>query len=171
MLRDIWVDADSLPKDLRPVVIRLSQRLEVPLYFTADRSLPDVAGFICTDTDRIRKENNDSTLKSNVKMVVVKTGENSADNYIAEHAQEGSLCITHDIPLAARLLEKNCTVIDDRGGTYTSDNIKALLADRSVNAELRSWGVFSEQQSKHSKTSTKNFADNLDRTATKMKGM
>ncbi|MCR4676919.1 MAG: DUF188 domain-containing protein, partial [Sphaerochaetaceae bacterium] len=142
MIRDIWVDADSLPKDLRPIVIRLSQRLEVPLYFVADRSLPDVAGFICTDTARVRKEQNDSTLKSNVKMITVKTGENSADDYMVDHAQENSLCVTHDIPLAARLLEKHCTVIDDRGGSYTEENIRSLLADRSVNAELRIWGVF-----------------------------
>lgn len=171
MVRDIWVDADSLPKDLRSIVIKLAVRLEVPLYFVADRNLPDVSGFIAQDTGRIRAESGDRTLKSNVKMVVVQSGENSADDYIVQQAGQGSLCITHDIPLAERLLEKNCTVIDDRGGSYTKENIKALLADRSVNAELRSWGVFAEQQSRHTKTGTKNFADNLDRTVTKMKGM
>lgn len=130
-----------------------------------------MAGFICQDTGRLRSETGDRSLKSKIKMVVVQSGENSADDYMVLNAQEGSLCITHDIPLAERLLEKNCTVIDDRGGTYTQENIKALLADRSVNAELRSWGVFAEQQSRHTKTGTKNFADNLDRTVTKMLGM
>ena len=101
-------------------------------------------------------------------MIVVSSGENSADDYIADTAETGSLCITHDIPLASRLLEKGCTVIDDRGSEYTPDDIKVRLGDRLVNQELRSWGVFSEQQARMGQGVQKAFADNLDRTITRM---
>ncbi|MBP5162193.1 MAG: DUF188 domain-containing protein, partial [Spirochaetales bacterium] len=90
------------------------------------------------------------------------------DDYIVETAAEGSLCITHDIPLASRLLEKGCTVIDDRGSEYTASDIKVRLGDRLVNQELRSWGVFSEQQGRIGQGVQKAFADSLDRTITRM---
>jgi hypothetical protein len=83
-------------------------------------------------------------------------------------AQSGSLCITHDIPLASRLLEKGCIVLDDRGSEYTADNIKSLLTGREVNNTLREAGIFSEQQKSRSTNTVKDFADNLDRVLTRM---
>lgn len=168
MIESIWVDSDSLPKSLRPIILRLGLRINVPVIFVADRELPDVKQFIAEDTHRIRVESGDKTLKSIYKMIVVQSGENSADNYIVEHVNDNSFCITHDIPLASRLLEKNAFVIDDRGNTYTAENIKVKLMDRAVNTELRSWGVFAEQQSKQNQKSVKEFSDNLDREINKL---
>lgn len=163
MISSIWVDSDSIPKSLRTIILRLGIRIDKPVYFVADRELADVKQFIAEDTHRVRTENEDKSLKSKISMVIVNTGENSADDYIVNNIDSGSFCITHDIPLASRLLEKNAFVIDDRGNTYTSDNIKAKLMDREVNSELRTWGVFAEQQKKQDRTSVKEFADNLDR--------
>ena len=172
---EIWIDADSLPKNLRAIVLKAAQRTGCKTVFCADRSLPDVVDFIANDTARLRKElppqilnePDYKTIKKNVKsgisMSVVQSGENSADDYIVENAVSNSLCITHDIPLASRLLEKGCTVIDDRGRNYTKDNIRMLLSERAVNNELRSWGVFSEQQKRLTSSDTKAFADNFDR--------
>ncbi len=165
----IYADADSLPKALRPVVMRASVRIGCKLFFVADRSLPDVMAFISRDTFRRRTEaGGDRSIKSNVKMCVVPSGENSADDYIVENAGPSCLCITHDIPLAARLLEKGCTVIDDRGSSYTPDNIKSLLTGREVNNQLREAGIFALQQSRQGRENTKLFSDNLDRTLTRM---
>lgn len=164
MISDIWVDSDSVPSSLRTIILRLGVRIDVPVYFVADRELKDVQQFIAEDTHRIRILNNNPNLKSKIKMIVVETGSDSADNYIVEHVTESSFCVTHDIPLASRLLEIGSSVINDRGDTYSKDNIKSLLGNRAVNAELRSWGVFADNQKKTTtQASVKNFADNLDR--------
>ena len=165
---NIYVDADSIPKALRPIILKAANRSGGLCVFVADRSLPDIASFINTDTHEKRVSSGDKTVKSNVRMIVVKTGENSADNTLVEMAEEGSLCITHDIPLASRLLEKGCVVVDDRGSEYKKDNIKSLLMGREVNNTLREAGIFSEQQKSRTSNNVKDFADNLDRVLTRM---
>ena len=174
---NIWVDADSVPVKLRQMILKAASRTSAPCFFVADRELPDVKSFIAEDTFALREKARQAgqpdaseirRIKSRISMVVVASGENSADDYIVEQASESSLCITHDIPLASRLLEKGCTVIDDRGSEYTAADIRARLGDRLVNQELRSWGVFSEQQARMGQGVQKAFADNLDRTITRM---
>ena len=59
-------------------------------------------------------------------------------------------------------------MIDDRGSEYTSDDIKARLGDRLVNKELRSWGVFTDQQGKMDASNQKSFADSFDRLLTRL---
>lgn len=177
MAFEIWVDADSVPKGLRTIILRAASRLSVVCTFVADRSLPDVVQFIADDTFACRQKERENgvtdpdrirAVKSTVRMTVVQSGQDSADDFIVGSAPAGSLCITHDIPLAARLLEKGCSVIDDRGSDYTDDNIRARLGDRLVNRELRSWGVFAEQQRSMDAAGRKAFADNLDRKLTKL---
>ena len=174
---NIWVDADSVPAKLRQMILKAASRTSAPCFFVADRELPDVKAYIAEDTFALREKARQAgqpdaaeirKIKSKISMVVVESGENSADDYIVEQASAASLCITHDIPLAARLLEKGCIVIDDRGSEYTDADIRARLGDRLVNQELRSWGVFSEQQARMGQGVQKAFADNLDRTITRM---
>ena len=175
---EIWVDADSVPVNLRQILLRAASRLDLPCFFVADRELSDIKRFIADDTFSRRQRSRDEgetdterirAVRSKVRMVVVESAQNSADDFIVENAGESSLCITHDIPLAARLLEKGCTVIDDRGSEYTQSDIRAKLGDRLVNQELRSWGVFAEQQGKIDASRQKSFADMLDKTLTRMK--
>ena len=174
---DIWVDADSVPTNLRQIILRAASRTDARCFFVADRDLKDIRQFIADDTFSRRqkaKEEGESdeskikAIKSKISMEVVQSGENSADDFIVDNAQRSQLCITHDIPLASRLLEKGCTVIDDRGCQYTENDIKAKLSDRLVNQELRSWGVFAQQQKKIDVSKQKDFADMLDRTLTRM---
>lgn len=168
---DIYVDADSITVNLRSIILKAAVRLGTAAVFVADRNLPDVSKFIADDTHRVRVENNDRNLKSKIKMIVVQSGENSADDRIVETVTENSLCITHDIPLAARLLEKGCFVINDRGDSYNQDNIKTLLKDREVNATLREWGICADKQKRQDASSVKSFADNFDRLITKMQAI
>ncbi len=173
----IWVDADSVPVNLRQIILKASSRLKVPCAFVADRDLPDVRRHMADETFALRQQaraagmtdaDEIKAVRTMVSMHVVRTGANSADDYIVENASDTSLCITHDIPLASRLLEKGCTVIDDRGGEYTEADIKVRLGDRLVNSEMRSWGVFAEQQRKLGAADVKAFADNLDRVLTRL---
>ena len=171
----LWVDADSVPKNLRSIILKASVRINAQAYFVSDRNLSDVQLFIEEDTHRIRSEKKaqgiieKAQLKayiSLIRQIVVPTGKDSADNYIVENSTIPALCITHDIPLASRMLEKGAFVIDDRGESYTKENIKARLGNRTINQQLREFGIFEEQQSKMKESSTKAFADNLDRTLT-----
>ncbi len=174
---EIWVDADSVPTNLRQIILRAASRTGATCHFVADRELPDVKRFIAEDTHLLRQRAKEGGLtdpdslrsvRSPMHMDVVATGANSADDYIVENAHEASLCITHDIPLAARLLEKGCLAIDDRGNGFTKEQIRAKLSERLVNQELRSWGVFADQQSRMDSSRVKRFADQLDRTITQM---
>lgn len=177
MVFEIWVDADSVPKGLRTIILRAATRLGLPCTFVADRPLPDVVQYIADDTFALRQKAREQgtvepdevkAVKSAIRMTVVPSGQDSADDTLVEDAPARSLCITHDIPLASRLLEKGCFVIDDRGSEYTQDDIRARLGDRLVNKELRSWGVFAEQQGRMDDSSRKAFADNFDRMLTKL---
>ena len=50
MVFEIWVDADSVPKGLRTIILRAAARLGLPCTFVADRQLPDVVQYIADDT-------------------------------------------------------------------------------------------------------------------------
>ncbi len=54
---------------------------------------------------------------------------------------QGDVCITADIPLAARCLAKRARALSPRGHTWTEDNIGSALAGRAVAEHLRSIGV------------------------------
>lgn len=174
---ELWVDADSIPRNLRAIVLRAAARTGMPTFFVADRDLADVRQFIQDDTCRLRQvlkgagETDKAVIRacrSRISMVVVQSGQNSADDYIVENSSQLSLCITHDIPLASRMLAKGSYAIDDRGESYTSKDISARLGDRLVNQKLREMGFFAEQQGKMKGSVSKSFADNLDRTLTSM---
>ena len=45
-----------------------------------------------------------------VEMVVVSSGADAADDWIAEHVRPGDVVVTADIPLAARCLEAGARV-------------------------------------------------------------
>ncbi len=173
----LWIDADSLPKNLRTIILKAAVRLKVQTFFVSDRNLADVQLFIEEDTHRIRTEKKGEGITekaqlkgfvSSIHQIVVQTGKDSADNYIVENASLPALCITHDIPLAARMLQKGAFAIDDRGDSYTLQNINARLGNRAINQQLREYGIFDEQQNKMKESSTKAFADNLDRTLTQL---
>lgn len=74
-------------------------------------------------------------------MIVCEKGENAADNYIVENAENTALVITRDLPLAQRLLEKNISVMNDRGVIFTKENIIPMLKDRELAMQLAAIGV------------------------------
>ncbi len=171
----LWIDADSIPKTLRSIILKAAVRINAQAYFVSDRKLSDVQLFIEEDTHKIRSEKktqgitDKAQLKayiSSIHQIVVPTGKDSADNYIVDNSVLPALCITHDIPLASRMLEKGAFAIDDRGESYTQENINARLGNRRINQQLREYGIFEEQQGKMKESSIKAFADNLDRTLT-----
>lgn len=102
-------------------------------------------------------------VRTPIAMVVVDTGADSADDYIVEHAAARTLAVTHDVPLAARLVEKELVVLDDRGGCFTPANMRERLSLRNAMTEFREMGIYAERGRGIGVVETKAFADALDR--------
>ena len=75
-----------------------------------------------------------------VERVVVGSGMDEADNWIAERARAGDIVITADVPLASRCVKAGAEVIAPNGRAFTADSIGMTLATRNLMDSLRSAG-------------------------------
>ena len=75
-----------------------------------------------------------------VNRVVVSDGFDAADDWIAERADAGTVCITADILLADRCLKAGATVIAPTGKPFTTSSIGSAIAVRAIMADLRANG-------------------------------
>lgn len=100
-------------------------------------------------------------------MVICPKTAGSADDYIVAHSILSDLVITRDIPLAKRLIDKNTTVINDRGLLFDSKNIVRMLKDRELNLQLSAIGVNMGKKTDHyGQKELGAFATCLDQTLT-----
>jgi uncharacterized protein YaiI (UPF0178 family) len=143
----ILVDADSCPKSARDLLIRRADKLKLRIIFAANRQIPESDG---------------------VEMEICPNKENSADDRIVELSEKGDLAITRDVPLAKRLVEKQVSVIDDRGRAFTPDNINEYLSMRNFKVSLADNGLEIARIPNYGKKELKSLADALDRTLTAM---
>jgi len=148
----IWIDADAAPNDVKTIVFRASARLEIETALVANQRL--------------------STPLNNplVESVRVAGGPDVADQHIVDHASEGDLAITADIPLAAALVEKGVLVLDPRGEEYTEANVRERLSIRDFMDSLRSTGVDTGGPSAYGEREKQDFANALDRLLTRELG-
>lgn len=154
----IFVDADSCPKPLRAIMLKAVVKRKIPSVFVADRELPDV----------LKVEKSHKKEPFLLKMVVVEKGDDSADDALVEIARPGSLAVTRDVILADRLAQKGVTVLDDRGGVYTAENVKERLSIRNMMSELREYNMYVEKTKPMGPKEVQLFANALDREITKI---
>jgi uncharacterized protein len=76
-----------------------------------------------------------------VERVVVGSGMDEADNWIAERAGAGDIVITADVPLASRCVKSGADVLAPNGRAFTKDSIGMTLATRNLMDSLRSAGA------------------------------
>lgn len=119
---EIYVDGDACP--VREEVYRVADRLGLRVFVVSNGSRP------------IRPPG-----RANVRLVVVGSGADAADDWIAEHIAAADVCVTADIPLAARCLAKSARAVSPSGHRWTDDNIGTALASRGIAAHLREMGV------------------------------
>lgn len=148
----IWVDADAAPRAVKEVVARAAERLGIQAVLVANQRL-------------WTPRNND-----HVSTVRVQKGTDVADRHIVEHASEGDLAVTADIPLAAALVEKGLVVIDPRGEVYTEENVRHRLSIRDFMDDLRSSGVEMGGPDAYGPRQKREFASALDRILTAREG-
>lgn len=72
-----------------------------------------------------------------VTTVIVPEGADAADRWIAERITPGDICVTGDIPLAARCVEAGARAIGHGGEPFTPDSVGRRLAMRDLMADLR----------------------------------
>ena len=151
----LLVDADSCPKAARDLVLRRAGKLNLQAVFAANRRIP---GLNAAEDNALFP----------VQMEICPNKENSADDRIVELARRGDIVVTRDIPLAKRLVEKEVSVIDDRGRVFNSDNINEMLSIRDFKVGLAQNGLGIERTANYGKKELKLFADSLDRLLTRI---
>ncbi|WP_341991644.1 YaiI/YqxD family protein [Azorhizobium sp. AG788] len=115
----LYVDADACP--VKDEIYKVAERhkLDVHVVSNSPIALPRTA---------------------NVHRVVVASGPDVADDWIAERVSRGDVVITADIPLASRCVKAGADVIAPNGKAFTEATIGPALATRNLMDELRSAG-------------------------------
>ena len=121
-MTDLYVDGDACP--VREEIYRVAQRLGLPVLIVSNGSRP------------IRPPG-----RANVRMVLVGEGADAADDWIAERITAADVCVTADIPLAARCLARGARAVSPVGKHWTTDNIGQALAGREIARHLRETGT------------------------------
>ena len=99
---------------------------------------------------------------SNVKMILVGDGADAADDWIAERIGALDVCVTSDIPLASRCLNKAARVVSPTGKHWTDANIGNAIAGREIARHLRELGMNTRGPSPMTKRDRSRFLGALD---------
>jgi uncharacterized protein YaiI (UPF0178 family) len=140
---DIYVDGDACP--VREEVYRVADRLALRVFVVSNGSRPILPPG-----------------RDHVRMIVVSDGADAADNWIAERITVADICVTSDIPLAARCLAKGARALAPTGKLWTSDNIGHALAGREVSRHLRELGLGGGGPAPFAKADRSRFLSALD---------
>jgi len=145
----VWIDADACPRAAKDLVIKfaLKRRFEVLLVAGQSQIRP---AFAC------------------VRLIVVPSGPDAADDYLVEHAAPGELAICSDVPLAGRLFQKGVAVLDPRGREFDERNMGERLALRNLLSDLREQGQAGGGQPPYGERERQAFACALDRLLVRM---
>ena len=75
-----------------------------------------------------------------IRRVVVDSGFDAADDWIAAEATHDAIVVTADILLADRCLKAGASVISPTGRPFTTASIGSAIATRAIMADLRAGG-------------------------------
>lgn len=137
----IYVDADGSP--VKEEVVKVARRYELPVRFVANHQQRIPAA-------------------PRVDLVVVGSGFDEADDWIAERATRGDIVITADIPLASRCLEAGARVLGPKGKPFTTDSIGDAMASRALHDHLRQMGVMTGGPAPRQSRDRSRFLSKLD---------
>ena len=140
----VWIDADACPRAAKDQVVKFALKRRFEVVMVAGQALAKPA-FSC------------------VRLIVVPSGPDAADDYLVEHAQPGELVICSDVPLADRLVKKGVAALDPRGREFDERNMADTLAVRNLFTELREQGQMGGGQAAYGERDKQAFANALDR--------
>ena len=113
---EIYIDADACP--VRNETLKVADRHGLEVWIVSNGGL--------------RHDPNPK-----VHTIVVPDGPDVADQWIADRIGPGGICVTGDIPLAARCIENGGRAIRHNGDAFTEANIGQQLATRDLMADIR----------------------------------
>ncbi len=116
---DFYIDADACP--VRDEAFRVAERYALNV--------------IVVTCGNVRVP-----IHPRIRLVLVEAGSDAADDWIAETIAAGDICVTADVPLAARCLDKGVAALGPTGRRFTAQNIGSALAGRALSAHLRELG-------------------------------
>ncbi|MGB0681630.1 MAG: YaiI/YqxD family protein [Magnetovibrionaceae bacterium] len=137
----LFVDADACP--VKDEAVRVAGRHKLKTYMVCDGGL---------------RPSRDPM----VELVIVPGGPDAADDWIAEHIGANDLCVTNDIPLASRCLEKGAKALKPNGDEFTTDSIGMALANRELMQSLREEGAITGGPRPFSKADRSEFLNRLE---------
>ena len=118
-MTEIYVDADACP--VKEETVRVAERHGLTVHIVSN------SGVRGPDHPLVRR-------------VLVPGSPDAADDWIAERIGPGDICVTQDIPLAARCLEKGAKAIGPTGRPFTESSIGMALAMRDLARHRRELG-------------------------------
>jgi uncharacterized protein YaiI (UPF0178 family) len=140
----VWIDADACPKAAKEQVIKFALKRQFEVVLVAGQSQVKPTYTL-------------------VKLIVVPSGPDAADDYLVEHAVPGELVICSDVPLADRLVKNGVAVLDPRGKEFDPQNMAERLAVRNLFTDLREQGQMGGGQAPYGDREKQAFANSLDR--------
>lgn len=145
----VWVDADACPKGAKDQLVKFALKRGLEVVMVAGQAISKPS-FAC------------------VKLIVVPSGPDAADDYLVEHAVPGELVICSDVPLADRLVKNGVSALDPRGKEFDQGNMGERLALRNLFTDLREQGQASGGQGAYGDKDKQAFANALDRILTRL---
>ena len=140
----IWIDADACPKAAKDLIVKFALKRKLEVVMVAGQAVAKPAFAV-------------------VRLIVVPSGMDAADDYLVEHAVPGELVICSDVPLADRLIKKGIAALDPRGREFDERNMGDRLAVRNLFTELREQGQAGGGQGPYGEREKQAFANALDR--------
>jgi hypothetical protein len=137
----IYVDADACP--VKDEILKVSARHNLPVFLVSNQWLRMEVGPL-------------------VQKIVVSDGFDAADDWIAERADQYSIVITADIPLAKKCVDAGATTIGPTGKEFSLDNIGMAVAMRELNAHLRETGESKGYNASFSNKDRSNFLQTIE---------
>ncbi|HEV2558670.1 MAG TPA: YaiI/YqxD family protein [Microvirga sp.] len=116
---EIYVDADACP--VKAEIYRVAGRHGLKTYVVSN-------AFLIVPRDPL------------VERVVVGSGFDAADDWIAERARRGAIVVTADVPLASRCVKAGADVLGPTGRPFTEASVGLALATRNLMEDLRASG-------------------------------
>jgi uncharacterized protein YaiI (UPF0178 family) len=139
----IYVDADACP--VREETLRVAERHGIPVVYVTNGGIRPVRHPLAS-------------------VRIVPTEADAGDRWIAERIGPGDVCVTADVPLAARAVERGARAIAPDGTVTTAANAGARLATRDLMADLRAADPFRQGGNRpFSRADRSRFLDALDR--------
>ncbi|SEP66391.1 MULTISPECIES: YaiI/YqxD family protein [Pseudomonas] len=145
----IWIDADACPRAAKELVFKFALKRKLNVIMVAGQ--PQIKPpYAC------------------VRLIIVESGMDAADDYLVEQAQPGDLVICSDVPLADRLVKKGVDALDPRGKEFDTRNMGERLAVRNLMTDLRDQGQMGGGQPPYGEKEKQAFANSLDRLLTRL---